>query len=677
MTTNHSASAMVAQSGQPGRSGQPGPDDAAALLASGFAEHIVAWTDAAAKQAGTAPDSRLNRLMWRAAFAVSRATSDGHGCVALAEICAGEGMPDTLPARAMLLASGVVGTPGSTGAMPLILDQAGRLYLHKYFDYERRLGRRLLRPAVREARVPEDVAQRLRELFTSGASSTEPDWQKIAAALALLRPITVISGGPGTGKTTTVVNILACLLALDPDCRIALAAPTGKAAARMLDAVRMRASHFPDALRARLPDQSYTVHRLLGVTGATGTTGKFRHDAAQPLAIDVLIVDEASMLDLALATKLFEAVPPAARIILLGDKDQLAAVESGAVFSELCADPGLSAACVQRLAEISGTPRELIQAPPASRPSTLRDAVVWLSRSYRFGQDSGIGKLAQRIVAGDADGVVGLLAEGDDAAHWIGETGTHLSAAVMARIVDGYRDYIAAIGAYHPDDGATQTVFNAFERFRVLCALRNTARGVEALNLAISAAISAAISGAISAAVRTALPVAPVAATVATVATVSTVAAATSPWYAGRPVLVLRNDYTLKLFNGDIGIALPDTDGELMVFFPDLEHGWRKLAPARLPKHETAFAMTVHKSQGSEFDRVLLVLPVTPSRVVTRELFYTGITRARHGVAVLASESMLRAAVEAPTRRLSGLLDRMAEEQAVRDAEPLLLYPAR
>lgn len=617
---------------------RPAMDEPANLLAAGFAKQVVAWTEAAARQAGSMPDSRLYRTVSRAAFAVSRATSDGHGCVALSEVCAGEGMPDVQSTRGMLLASGVVGTPEAPAAMPLVVDSADRLYLHKYFNYERRLAQRLLHPASVATNVPDPVAQRLRELFASGALA-EPDWQKLAATLALLRPITVISGGPGTGKTTTVVNILACLLALDPCCRIALAAPTGKAAARMLDAVRERASHFPDALRALLPSQSYTVHRLLGVTAGTGITGKFRHDAAQPLALDVLIVDEASMLDLALATKLFEAVPATARIILLGDKDQLAAVESGAVFSELCADPGLSSACVQRLADISGMPHALIQPPDTSRPSALRDAVVWLSRSYRFGQDSGIGKLAQRIVAGDAEGAVGLLASHDPAARWIDESGPRISSETMARIVDGYRDYIDAVRAYRPE--AAAAVFNAFERFRVLCALRNTGRGAEALNAMIAEAV------------RAELPAVPAA------------AGLDSPWYAGRPVLVLRNDATLKLFNGDIGIVLPDADGELKVFFPDAEQGWRKLAPARMPRHETAFAMTVHKSQGSEFDSVLLVLPAVPSRVVSRELFYTGVTRARQAIAVLASAPMLRAAVNAPTRRLSGLLDRMVEEQAV------------
>ena len=237
----------------------------------------------------------------------------------------------------------MVGTPEAPAAHPLILDDDGRLYLHRYFDYERRLARRLMRAFAR----PDGRHRQGRRRRSSTACSpptrsgwaNRPDWQKIATALALERRLTIISGGPGTGKTTTVVNVLACVLAGNPDCRIRLAAPTGKAAARMLEAIRNAAAHLPADLRERLPAESFTVHRLLGVLPGSG---EFRHHAGNPLPIDLLVVDEASMLDLALATKLVEAVPPAAHIILLGDKDQLAAVESGAVFSELSADPTLS-----------------------------------------------------------------------------------------------------------------------------------------------------------------------------------------------------------------------------------------------------------------------------------------------------------------------------------------------
>ena len=248
----------------------------------------------------------------------------------------------------------MVGTPDAPDTCPLILDADGRIYLHRYFDYERRLARRLMKPSPgRTGTIGIEAQALLDALFATNAKrlGDRPDWQKIATAMALLRPLTIISGGPGTGKTTTVVNVLACVLAGNPDCRIRLAAPTGKAAARMQDAIRKAAGHLPAELRDRLPAESFTVHRLLGWLPASG---EFRHNADNPLPLDLLVVDEASMLDLALATKLFEAVPTSARIILLGDKDQLAAVESGAVFSELSADPTLSAACVEALSTITG-----------------------------------------------------------------------------------------------------------------------------------------------------------------------------------------------------------------------------------------------------------------------------------------------------------------------------------
>jgi len=270
-----------------------------------------------------------------------------------------------------------------------VLDDDDRLYLQRYFDYERRLARRLMQLAAPPARsvIDDTLCERLAALFAANAQrlGERADWQKIAVALAMSRRLTVVSGGPGTGKTTTVVNLLACLLEENPECRIRLAAPTGKAAARMLDAIRARAAALPPGIAARLPAESFTIHRLLGVTPASD---EFRHRADNRLPIDVLVVDEASMLDLALATRLFEAVPDTARVILLGDKDQLAAVESGAVFSELSVDPTLSAACVDDLAALSRTPVAAIRPPAPVQASALRDAAVWFTQNFRFARET-------------------------------------------------------------------------------------------------------------------------------------------------------------------------------------------------------------------------------------------------------------------------------------------------
>lgn len=313
---------------------QPVPESADQRLAEGFARRAEQW----ALAHGATKDTAL--AVRHAASALSMATTNGHVCMALRDMPVSPAGPADVRAwRQSLLSSGVVGTSDAPGSMPLVLDGDDRLYLHRYFDYEGRLAQRLMRAHGATSQLAGDTAnlqRRLDGLFAANAAKDalqgdDVDWQKIAAALALRGRLTIISGGPGTGKTTTVVNLLACLIELDPTCRIALAAPTGKAAARMTEAIRQRASHLPEEIRCRLPAESFTVHRLLGVTPAPGG---FVHHAGNPLAIDALVVDEASMLDLALATKLLEAVPQSARIVLLGDKDQLSAVESGAVFSE-------------------------------------------------------------------------------------------------------------------------------------------------------------------------------------------------------------------------------------------------------------------------------------------------------------------------------------------------------
>ena len=611
------------------------PDQA---LADGFAHHVVRWA-----RESNAPGHTLDALR-AAARATSLATASGHVCTYLADITAAAEDLDESALRRALLDSGMVGTPETPAAHPLILDGDGRLYLHRYFDYERRLAQRLVQPVPTEASaIGNDVMALLDRLFAANANrlGNRPDWQKIATALALERPLTIISGGPGTGKTTTVVNVLACVLAGNPDCRIRLAAPTGKAAARMLEAIRNAAAHLPADLRERLPAESFTVHRLLGVLR---DSNDFRHHAGNPLPIDLLVVDEASMLDLALATKLVEAVPPAAHIILLGDKDQLAAVESGAVFSEISADPTLSNACVERMAAATGIPAARIVSAAPVKPTRLDDSVVWLTENFRFAKDSGIGRLSAHVNAGEAEVAIDFLrARADPALEWIEDAHPVPQAASLRRIIDGMKTYIDAARA---DPGSHAALFNALGRFRVLCAEREGPRGVVAINQFVGQQFRKAFDHPLDPGGR-------------------------SEWYPGRPVMVLANDYLLKLFNGDIGIVLPDGSETLMVHFPDGEGGFRTIAPLRLPEHETAFATTVHKAQGSEFDRVLLMLPATSNRVVTRELLYTAVTRSRSGVTIVGGAEVVAKAIVSPTRRYTGLVARLrAAGQATATTPP-------
>ena len=602
------------------------------LLADGFAGHVQAWALAQGAAEASGPALR------HAAAELSLATSNGHVCLMLSAITACPGGPaDATAWRELLLASGVAGTPEAPGAMPLILDAGDRLYLHRYFDYEARLARRLVRardatPWLASAAQIERLQALLDALFAGNAASlgAEVDWQKLAAALVLRGRLAIISGGPGTGKTTTVVNLLACLIELDPNCRIALAAPTGKAAARMTEAIRERATHLPETIRGRLPVESFTVHRLLGVTPAAGG---FVHHAGNLLAIDALVVDEASMLDLALATRLLEAVPDAARIVLLGDKDQLGAVESGAVFSELGMDASLSDACVHELAALTSQPAARIRASEPMADGALGDSVVWLTHNFRFAADSGIGRLASLINAGDAaQTLADLRAGGDASVEWLDDGAPQPAAASVQRMVDGYAPFIQAV-TRDPTDAAA--ISAAFARFRVLCAVREGPRGVVAMNAELTRRLRMALG--------------------------AQGGAAASPWYLGRPVLVLRNDYVQKLFNGDIGITLAGAQGEMSVWFPEPGGGMRSIAPVRLPQHETAFAMTVHKSQGSEFDAVLVLLPEPRSRVLARELLYTAVTRASSRVTLGAGPAALTAAITTTTQRHSGLLARLRE----------------
>ena len=588
-------------------------------LAEGFSLQVERWARACAADAPLAKWLRL------AAQALSLAIGEGHVCLPLAEL-AGDEWPDLPALRRALQASGVVGTPQSPGACPLILDGEDRLYLHRHFDYERRLARRLMRAAQAAPTVPAAaVAQRLRALFGSGDA---PDWQQLAAALALRQRLVVISGGPGTGKTTTVVQLLACLLEQDPQARIALAAPTGKAAARMSEALQQRAAHLPPPLRERLPAQASTVHRLLGAH-----PGGFAHHAGRPLAIDALVVDEASMLDLALATRLFEAVPDTARLILLGDKDQLAAVESGAVFAELSADPSLSAACIADLARLCALPPAAIVPAAPLQPSPLRDSVVWLTRNFRFAADSDIACAALQVREGRADALLeGLRRAADPSLRWLQDGAAAPDARTLQCLRDGFTPYFDAV---RDAGGDVAAVTRAFARFRVLCALREGPRGASAINRLLEDEARARLAPGNG-----------------------------SPWFTGRPVMVLRNDPVLRLFNGDTGITLPGSNGEPLVHFADASGGLRALPALRLPAHETAFATTVHKAQGSEFDEVLVLLPAQRSRVLTRELLYTALTRARRRVLLAADAEVLAATVATRTRRQSGLVARLREAAA-------------
>jgi exodeoxyribonuclease V alpha subunit len=513
----------------------------------------------------------------------------------------------------------VVGRPGERA--PLILDGRDRLYLGRYWHFERALADALRArsgtwaPGVDRNRLREGIGR----LFPA---SGEIDWQRVAAAMAVLRPLCVISGGPGTGKTRAVASILTLLeeQAGDAALRIALAAPTGKAAARLSESIRGARARL--SLRSetavRIPEEALTLHRLLGFRPGRANP---RHGPGDPLHLDVLVVDEASMVDLPLMSRLLAALPVNARLILLGDKDQLSSVEAGMVLGDICGRGRGRAYSPELCAAVEQVTDDKLE--PAAEPGpAIADHIVELRTSWRFGQDSGIGALARAVNRGQTEASLDILS-GEEFPEVILQPPSPgvIADLISQRIVPVYREVLVA-----PD---SETALAALSWVRVLCALRSGPQGVRRLNERIEHALKT--EGLIR---------------------------CDGEIYAGRPVMLTANDQALRLYNGDVGLVLADSHsgGALRVFFATAE-GIRRILPSRLPPHETVYAMTVHKSQGSEFDEVVLVLPEAESRVLTRELLYTGITRSRKRVRLLADEERLRTAIARPVLRSTGLYD--------------------
>jgi exodeoxyribonuclease V alpha subunit len=548
---------------------------------------------------------------------------------------------------------------GSAAAQsrPLVLS-GKRLYLRRYWTYERRIDSALRqRLAVQEA-VSADLPQRLNGLFDQPPPDGVVDWQKLACALATRGAFSIVTGGPGTGKTTTVVRLLALLQAPAVEqgtaLRIRLAAPTGKAAARLTESIsqQVRSLQVPDAVREKIPTEVTTVHRLLG---SRPGTRHFRHHAGNLLPLDVLVVDEASMIDLEMMANLLDALPPHARLVLLGDKDQLASVEAGAVLGDLCRDAEAgwySPDTRQWLENVSGETLAgsgLEEDLDTSHP--LAQQVVMLRYSRRFGEGSGIGQLARWVNQQNPEQARQLLDAGSHdlfCLHLKGEHDRALERLVLdgqGSDAQGYRYYLNLLRTTRPaaetprDDSRwtdwARQLLQAFDAFQLLCAVRKGPWGVEGLNQRITAALLKA-----------------------------RLIDSDQQWYEGRPVLMTRNDYGLGLMNGDIGIALklPESDGGpqvLRVAFPrnDGQGGVRFVLPSRLNDVETVYAMTVHKSQGSEFAHTALILPDALNPVLTKELIYTGITRAKDRFSLIETRGgVFEEAVRRKVKRLSGLM---------------------
>ncbi|MBE8597516.1 exodeoxyribonuclease V subunit alpha [Xenorhabdus sp. BG5] len=553
------------------------------------------------------------------------------------------GEPDQQQILAVLQTCPAV-SMGETPA-PMILScqkkRDYRLYLQRMWQSERRvadffaaveLTDTFAQPSHDQTALDELQLRRILDALFGVTVEGEIDWQKVAAAVAVTSRISVISGGPGTGKTTTVAKLLAALIKLHEGKKLSiqLAAPTGKAAARLTESLREAVKKLdltPDQWYS-IPEQAQTLHRLLG---AQPDSQKLRYGRDNPLSLDILIIDEASMVDLPMMAHLVDALPPRAKVIFLGDKDQLASVEAGAVLGDICrfAEQGYSAKRVEQLARLTGCQLTSYSTLHSDKNMpAVRDSLCLLRKSYRFNLASGIGRLASAVNQGDRRGVTAVLDQSFPDVDFYPLAADEDYQRLLTETAASYSQYLAMAN----ERIAEEAILAAFNRFRLLCALREGPFGVTGLNQRVEQLLHR--KGVIT------LP-----------------KNVESRGYVGRPIMILRNDSTLGLFNGDIGIMLKNQDNELKAYFQLSDGQIKGFQPSRLPQHETAYVMTVHKSQGSEFEHTALVLPTQHSPIVSRELVYTALTRAREKLTIYANKPVLDRAVATATQRRSGLAD--------------------
>jgi exodeoxyribonuclease V alpha subunit len=579
-----------------------------------------------------------------AAALVSRKTGEGNICLDLAEY-AGKpldlgtqktGMelfvcPPLSDWKDRLLLSGVVHQ--LEGDMPLILDASNRLYLRRYWEYENFIISFILQRAnsthgdLYYSRLGKD----LKKLFQP-LPKGEIDWQQIAAIAATTRSFCVISGGPGTGKTSTVAKILALLIGQQNDTRglrILLGAPTGKAASRLQQAIT-------DTGLLKDLIQVTTLHRMLGYIS---DSPYFRYHAKNRLRADIVIIDEASMVDLPLMAKLMQAIPDSARLILLGDRHQLASVQPGSVLGDICRSEimsNFSSEFSQLASELTCTSISLQSFPgPQTVSTSLQDSFVELVHSYRFSAESGISRLSMAVKEGDGNRALDIMLSAEDDSITWSEIPVQEELAQKLHGCSGVSQFASMQQNVQPD-----SYFAQLDSFRILCALRRGPFGIERVNSILEQRFAQQIQDGLK-------------------KQFSGLPDQKKTPLAIRPIMVTQNDYNLQLFNGDVGILVSDPQNQqsTRAFFRGEDGLLREISSPLLPEHETVFAMTVHKCQGSEFDRVLLILPDQDSSLITRELIYTAITRARKKVEIWGKKDIFASGVKRQIKRTSGLAE--------------------
>lgn len=515
---------------------------------------------------------------------------------------------------------------------PVVLFN-NRLYLQRYFRYETIILNRIKvfteSEQTQSNQRLEDLKNRadfIKAQFETaiadpGQNDENINWPLAAAITAVLNNFTIITGGPGTGKTTTIAKILSILFSINPALKVALAAPTGKAAARMLESLKTAASNI-DLLKSKIEAlEPSTIHRLL-------TTIKnspyFKHNRENTLNYDVVIVDESSMIDAALFAKLLDATGAETKLILLGDKDQLASVEAGSLFGDLCRAQGklnfFSKARAGLINSFISDPAQQISSHFVDNLSvhTLFEHVIELKRSHRFSNDKGIGKFSKAIIQNNEPAIKDFFSNTDEQVL----IDTSYSDKIFEQFISGYRAFVK--------EKDTVIALKKINKLRVLCAVREGEHGLYATNRKIEKYLQQ-----------------------------QKLIRFTGDFYENRPIMVTRNNYDLQLFNGDIGIIRPDENGVLKAWFVAPNGDIRAVLPGYISHAETVYAMTIHKSQGSEFDQVLVSLPKSDDiTILTRELLYTAITRAKRKLILQGTEGTILRIAKAGVERGSGIIDR-------------------